>query len=1087
MSTTEKEPAKLAPAERRSYRQIVAFMQEQPWAIQLSVLCIIRELVISRLNGVRMSEDEMLEAIGGRRGQPQQQTTGAVAIVPLRGVLVPHGALMGDVSNPGTGLDSWLEMFQSIVADPKVSDIVLDVDSPGGSAGGVTEAAAIVRAARAKKNIVSVANCTAASAAYAIACQATTFMVTPSGMVGSIGVYNIHEDISAALEMEGVKPTIIQAPDSGYKTETSPFGPLSDDALAHMQEMVNAYYETFVNDVAAGRNVDPAVVKQSYGQGRLLTAKVALSAGLVDGVMPLDQVVNRLLAGKPLTSGGSRQEALGVTGALLELPAAAAADASVREIVRFDPDAAITEALRDAALQEIGDEFADGLGIPAAGLSPTAAGMYCMRISPTAAKMYGIPDALVEKAQEAAGATEAPAAPDEAPEAASEPEEAAQAPETASAADDETPAAEEEPPAVAQGAIPVHSTSVVDKPWDGPGAVAMLPSKESPLRAEHAWVDSAASPDAKGSYKLPHHEVSDPDGKPGSGDETVGAANINGVQSALDRLDQANTQIPEADKAAVRAHLQRHKDDFKASSSSSKTKPAAAAAITSTHEGGKAMDTVSFTDGRPPTLEELAATREMHKSRMGELNAEAAGRLFAEDEQREFDELQTAIGLIDKTTENLKERTKMLASIEPTNGVDGVGLEGGATGEKKSFQVKASGRVPDNIFDVAAYRGFARSIDELPERWEDGARRANELLMYETDDQDRVRGFVERLLKKDPSSKPSESFSHRLLLTGNPAYEAAFGKKVMGRQLSQSEEHLIRMAVSDTGLGNELPVPVTIDPTVILTSAGSTNPLRRMARSITITGPKWRGIASEGVTVEYEAELTEVADQTPSFVAPEAEVAKAHGWVEFSIEVDQDWGAFRGELSNMFADARDNKEANKFLYGTGADEPEGLIFALIDDGGSIIQTAANGTVALDDVEHLTNELPPRFDQGAEWLGHKAFYSLIRGLAAAEGTLDVWLPLSASPSSGTPPLIGYPTNAASEVSKRFTAGDDIVAVLGDFKRGFAIIDRIGLNVQVVDVVMGENRRPKGSRGLYVFYRNTSKLLAPNAFRALQIAE
>jgi ATP-dependent Clp protease protease subunit len=64
----------------------------------------------------------------------------------------------------------------------------------------------------------------------------------------------------------------------------------------------------------------------------------------------------------------------------------------------------------------------------------------------------------------------------------------------------------------------------------------------------HAWIEAEGDPEAKQSYKFPHHKV---------GTDT--AANINGVNNALARLSQSN--IPSADDAGVRSHLNAHRED----------------------------------------------------------------------------------------------------------------------------------------------------------------------------------------------------------------------------------------------------------------------------------------------------------------------------------------------------------------------------------------------------------------------------------------------------------------------------------------------------------------------------------------------
>lgn len=99
-------------------------------------------------------------------------------------------------------------------------------------------------------------------------------------------------------------------------------------------------------------------------------------------------------------------------------------------------------------------------------------------------------------------------------------------------------------------AIPKHTTPVVDGKWDASANVKRIPgdATESTLKWEYAWRDPDKDADTKGAYKFPHHEVSE------SG--TIGAANLNGVRNALARLTDAD--VPEGDKAAIKAHLDHH-------------------------------------------------------------------------------------------------------------------------------------------------------------------------------------------------------------------------------------------------------------------------------------------------------------------------------------------------------------------------------------------------------------------------------------------------------------------------------------------------------------------------------------------------
>ena len=108
------------------------------------------------------------------------------------------------------------------------------------------------------------------------------------------------------------------------------------------------------------------------------------------------------------------------------------------------------------------------------------------------------------------------------------------------------------------GAIPIHHTAVVEGEWDGPAAVAAMPAEYADLHYCHAWQSAEADAsshtpgdddedDKKSAFALPHHRTKG------------GPAVMNGVRNALARLE--NTNIPEADKAGVKAHLQAHLDD----------------------------------------------------------------------------------------------------------------------------------------------------------------------------------------------------------------------------------------------------------------------------------------------------------------------------------------------------------------------------------------------------------------------------------------------------------------------------------------------------------------------------------------------
>ena len=218
-----------------------------------------------------------------------------IAVLPLYGVVTQRGNMVDDISGPGsTSTQQFTSALRQVLADDTVGQILIDIDSPGGSVYGVAELASEIIKARAQKPVVAVANSLAASAAYWIGCSASEFYVTPGGEVGSIGVWQAHFDYSKALEEDGVKTTLVSA--GKFKVEGNPYVPLDPQAQAFMQSRVDDYYNAFIQAVAVGRGVSVDAVRNGMGEGRVLGADAALAQRMVDGIASFDEVLARMQA-----------------------------------------------------------------------------------------------------------------------------------------------------------------------------------------------------------------------------------------------------------------------------------------------------------------------------------------------------------------------------------------------------------------------------------------------------------------------------------------------------------------------------------------------------------------------------------------------------------------------------------------------------------------------------------------------------------------------------------------------------------------------------------------------------------------------
>lgn len=266
----------------------------------------------SRLYGTplllaRTKLDIILSVLGSRVGWPiqselalppsraspsgQNMAATGIAVVPVHGSLVRRS--MGiDAASGLTSYGDIAAMLDAAVADPTVSGILLDIDSPGGEAGGVFELAQHIRAIDAIKPVWAMACDSAFSAAYAIACAASRVFVTQTAGVGSIGVIAMHVDQSVRDAQQGYRFTAVSAGE--FKNDLSPHEPLDKGALGRLQSEVDRLYGLFVDHVASMRGLQAQAIRDT--QAGLFFGPDAVRSGFADALASTDQVVNEFTA-----------------------------------------------------------------------------------------------------------------------------------------------------------------------------------------------------------------------------------------------------------------------------------------------------------------------------------------------------------------------------------------------------------------------------------------------------------------------------------------------------------------------------------------------------------------------------------------------------------------------------------------------------------------------------------------------------------------------------------------------------------------------------------------------------------------------
>lgn len=244
--------------------------------------------------------DNVAEAVQ-RRATKFKNIKKAVVTVPLHGYISHKPTIW---SACGCGIETSSETFANwitdLVANKDVGAIIIDVDSPGGTVMGLSGVVDKIREVKGKKPIIAVVNDLMASAAYWIGSVADEIVSDPDALTGSIGTIGVHADFSEALKQAGIDVTIIKA--GQFKDEGSPFKPLTEEAKANQQAMIDRYYNVFVASVAQNRGVSAAKIKSDFGQGRVFNAEKAKAVGMIDRIATMEQVVNDLRPAGKTTS-----------------------------------------------------------------------------------------------------------------------------------------------------------------------------------------------------------------------------------------------------------------------------------------------------------------------------------------------------------------------------------------------------------------------------------------------------------------------------------------------------------------------------------------------------------------------------------------------------------------------------------------------------------------------------------------------------------------------------------------------------------------------------------------------------------------
>jgi HK97 family phage major capsid protein len=439
--------------------------------------------------------------------------------------------------------------------------------------------------------------------------------------------------------------------------------------------------------------------------------------------------------------------------------------------------------------------------------------------------------------------------------------------------------------------------------------------------------------------------------------------------------------------------------------------------------------------------------------------AKAESRDLSDAERKIFDDQMELADQVGERLADLEERNEQAARADRA-------FRGAGLNENQVRGIGGAGEERD-------YRGGNVTREAI--------RRVEDMRMASDD----AKHALVSLIEEDDT--PDSPMARWAYVTSADAYRTAFGKLLRDPERGHMEftpeetaafndaQRLQRTMAYGTNTSGGYLVPSFLDTAIYLTNAGANSPIPKLSHQITIATHTWAGVTSDGVTMSWDAEWTEVSDDSPTLASVSIDTFKAAGFVAASFELTED-SDIAQQVPTLFTDARDRLEAAAFNTGNGTTAPTGIWTAIHADAAQRVVSTTAATVGLADLQSVYTTLPVRWRPNSTWLMNPLAQSTIQSLGTA---------VSASfttDATGVPDrLLTRPiaTDDYSPYLSTTTALDSRI-ILGDFS-AYYIVRRVGMTVSYVPHLFGTtNGRPLGANGWYCHFRTGAKPVSDKAF-------
>jgi protease-4 len=190
---------------------------------------------------------------------------------------------------PRVKANEYAKLLRSIEDNNRIKAVVLDIDSPGGSASGSNYLYLSVQSLARKKPVIAFIRGLGASGAYMLSCPASRIITIPSAIIGSIGVISMRPMVYEALDKIGVSMHVTKS--DRLKDMGSMFREATPEEEAKEKELIDDLYDQFLDIVAEGRHMEKDKVRE-LATGEIYTGRRSVEVGLADEIGDLDRAID---------------------------------------------------------------------------------------------------------------------------------------------------------------------------------------------------------------------------------------------------------------------------------------------------------------------------------------------------------------------------------------------------------------------------------------------------------------------------------------------------------------------------------------------------------------------------------------------------------------------------------------------------------------------------------------------------------------------------------------------------------------------------------------------------------------------------